>query len=319
MAFLKETQTAFYDSYNLDAFGRLRSSNPYTLFDSKMVNSALSYIWDDAEVSGTGTSSTYNTNQASVTLAVSDNTAGRRTRQTRRHFNYQSGKSQLILMTGLFGLGTDGVTKRMGYFNDKNGLFYEINTNGMHVVVRTYTSGSAVDSAYAQADWNLDKMDGNGPSGVNLDYNKTQILFFDMEWLGVGRIRFGWVVDGKIYYCHEVNNANNLTLVYMSTPNLPLRYEIENDGSGAQSSLVQICSTVISEGGEQDTGYPYGVNRGVTPLTTLNNTNIYPLLALKLRSGYEGATVRLIDLSLVCNSTAVYNFYLMLLLLCYTY
>ena len=257
MAYLRETQTAFYDSYNLDAFGRLRSSNPYTLFDSKMVNSALAYIWDDAEVIGTGvTSSTYNANQASVTLAVDDNAAGKRVRQTRRHFNYQSGKSQLILMTGVFGTGTDGITRRMGYFNDKNGLFYEQTTLGMAVVVRTYTSGSAVDASYRQSIWNLDKMDGTGKSGVNLDFTKTQIVFFDMEWLGVGRIRFGWVVDGKIYYCHEVNNANNLTLVYMSTPNLPLRYEIDNDGTGAASSMVQICSTVISEGGEQDTGYP---------------------------------------------------------------
>jgi hypothetical protein len=215
-------------------------------------------------------------------------------------------------MTGVFGTGTDGVSRRMGYFNDKNGLFYEQTTTGMSVVVRTYTSGSAVNAAYAQANWNLDTMDGNGKSGVNLDFTKTQIVFFDMEWLGVGRIRFGWVVDGKIYYCHEVNNANNLTLVYMSTPNLPLRYEIDNDGTGAASSMVQICSTVISEGGEQDTGYPYGITRGATPLVTANNTNIYPLAAMRLKDGYEGATVRLIDFSIVCTSSAAFNFYLML-------
>jgi len=128
----------------------------------------------------------------------------------------------------------------------------------------------------------------------------------------VGRIRFGFFVDGKPYYCHEVLNANNTTLVYMSVPNLPLRYEIENDGTGAAADITHICSTVIAEGGLKDTGFPFSITRGSTPLTTLNDANIYPLFAVRLNSSYLTSTIKILDLSIVCTSTAAFNYYLLL-------
>jgi hypothetical protein len=271
----------------------------------------LPLAYDDQQVSGSGTTSTYNTNQASVTMAVSASTAGRRTRQTFRWFNYQPGKSQLILFTGVFGASATGITKRIGLLNDNNGLFFEQTSSGMAVVRRTFTSGSSVNNSVAQSSWNLDKMDGTGVSGITLDFTKTQIMIIDFEWLGVGRVRYGWVVDGIIYYCHEMNNANSLSLVYISTPNLPIRYEIVNDGTGGVSSLVQICSTVISEGGLTNTGLSLAITRGSTALITLNNTNIYPLIAIQLKSGYLSSSVKPTSMYINCPSTASYVWYLM--------
>lgn len=310
MTFIREIQ--YLDSANLDAFARLRVSNPETIFDSKQISDNQSLFWDDQLVSGSGGASTFNTNQSSTTLSVANLTAGRRVRQTFRRFNYQPGKSMLFIQTAVFGTAATGIKRKVGLFDDKNGLFFDQLSTGMGVTVRTYTSGSAVDTRVAQANWNIDKMNGTGISGVNLDFSKCQIMFADFEWLGVGRVRFGFFVDGVPYYCHEVLNANNTTLVYMSVPNLPLRYEIENDGTGGALSLTHICSTVIVEGGLKDTGYGFGISRGKTPLVTLNNTSIYPLFAIRLNSSYLHATIKLLNFGINCTSSATYNWYLLL-------
>jgi hypothetical protein len=256
---------------NSDAFGRVRVSSPFTLFDGKTLGSDSPRYWSDLELSGGGTSSTHSTNRASTTLGVSATTAGMRVRRTYRHFPYTPGKSQLALLTFVHGALASGITRRVGLFTDKNGLF--LNTDGTDVgfTRRTYASGSAVDNTVLQVDWNVDPMDGNGPSGVTLDLTKSQILVIDYEWLGVGRVRFGFNVDGVTFWAHEFLNANNLDVVYTSSPNLPLCYELENDGTGAASSLECICSTVISEGGEDPIGMSFGIAGGAIK-TGMNGT-----------------------------------------------
>jgi len=242
------------DSFSIDAFGRWRVSQPYTIFDSKQLYDSQPMFWDDQEVSGSGTTTLHSVNEAATTIGVASNTAGKRVRQTYMRFNYSPGKSQLILCTFSEFNTSTGITKRVGYFDEKNGLFLESVGGEINLVRRTYVTGSAVDNKIAQENWNIDKFDGNGVSGVNLDWTKAQILFIDFEWLGVGRVRIGFVVDGKVFYAHAFNNANNLSTVYMSTPNLPLRYEIQNDGNGAADEFVHICSSVASEGGQEKNG-----------------------------------------------------------------
>jgi hypothetical protein len=305
-------KVSYADTANLDAFARLRTSTPETIFDSKQLSDKQPLFWDDQLVSGAGGASTYNTNQASTTLSVSDVTAAVRVRQTFRRFNYQPGKSMLFVMTGIFGVAATGIKRKSGLFDAKNGIFFDQQSDGMGVTIRTYTSGSAVDGRYPQTEWNIDKMDGTGTSGVTLDFTKCQIWFSDFEWLGVGRVRFGFFINGAPIYVHQVLNSNNSTLVYMSTPNLPLRFEIENTGAGAAVGFTQICSTVISEGGMQDTGFPFGVSRGVTALTTNNNSNIYPVVAIRLNSAYLSSTIKNISYFITCTSSATYNTYLIL-------
>ena len=312
MAYLREQDIKFLDSANLDAFARLRISAPETIFDSKQLNDKQPLFWDDQLVSGSGGASTYNANQASTTLTVALNTAAVRVRQTFRRFNYQPGKSQLFIQTGIFGVAGTGIKRKAGLFDSKNGIFLDQQSDGMGVTLRTYTSGSAVDTRVLQASWNLDTLDGSGVSGINLDYTQCQIWFADFEWLGVGRVRIGFFIDGKPYYCHEFLNANNSTLVYMSTPNLPLRFEIENTGTGAAVGFTQICSTVISEGGLKKTGFPFAINRGDTPLQTNNNNSYYPVFAVRLNSSYLSSSITFTDMNLVCTSTAAFNYVLLL-------
>jgi hypothetical protein len=286
-----EANITAQDNATIDAFGRIRVSEPFTILDTKQLTDSLPLFYDDAEISGGGTSTTYNANQASTTIAVSANTAGVRARQSKLRGTYQPGKSLLILATFVLGTTPAGVTKRVGYFDEKNGLFLQAAGSVLSFVRRTYTSGTAVDNVILQSAWNIDKMDGTGRSGITLDVTKTQIMIADLEWLGVGRVRFGFVIDGKIYYCHEILNANVLTLVYMSTPNLPVRYEIGNDGTGAASSLVHICSSVVSEGGQQATvAQTYVSRQGVG--ATLANQDLYtPVLSIRLKSTHIGTRI----------------------------
>lgn len=305
--------TSFSDNSGaLDAFARLRVSNPETLFDSKQISDNQPLFWDDQQTSGTGTTSTYSSNRASSTMGVSASTAGTRVRQTFRSFNYQPGKSQFWIQTGVWGTAATGITRRAGQFNTNNGTFFEQTSAGMAVVIRSSVTGVPVNTSIAQASWNIDKMDGTGASGITLNFANAQIWFVDYEWLGVGRARYGWFVNGIPYYCHQVLNANVIASVYMSTPNLPLRYEISNSGTGGAATFEQICSTVIAEGGRSDTGYPFGIDRNGVALTTNNNANLYPLLGIRLKSTYSGSYIKILDFSITCTSTAAYEFVLLL-------
>lgn len=306
----------FGDSPSIDAFARLRLSEPFTLFDSKQVwddpglaNNVENYplFWDNQQTSGTGTSTTFNVNRASTTLAVSNATSGTRVRQTKQQFNYQPGKSQLIILTGVLGNHVSGVTKRIGLFDANNGLFFESDGATLQTVVRSSATGSPVDIAIKQADWNLDTLNGNGASGIQLDITKSQIFFIDFEWLGVGRVRFGFFIDGMPIYCHEVLNANVLDVVYVSTPNLPVRVEISNDGTGAVASVEQICSTVISEGGIQPNGVLRFENIGTTTAADISAATpgtTYAICGIRLKTAYLSADVREVFSSIIENSGA---------------
>jgi hypothetical protein len=145
---------------------------------------------------------------------------------------------------------------------------------------------------------------------TTLDPTKTQILVIDYQWLGAGRIRFGFSIDWRVQYCHEILNANIEALPYMSNPNLPIRYEITNDGSWASATLRAICAAVESEGGEQEIGINRTLTRGATSLVTLNDSNLYPLIAFRLRSGYLHSQIQAIKYAISCTSTSLFEYQL---------
>lgn len=295
----------FQDGPSVDAFGRLRTSNPFTLFDAKQAFDNLPNLWDDQEVSGSGTSSNHSVDLAASTLAVSATTAGNRTRQTFMRFNYQPGKSQFILITFLLdktGGGT-GITRELGYGDDDNGIFLVDNEGTYQVVIRSSTSGSAVDTAIDQEDWNIDPMDGTGPSGVTIDFSKVQIFEIDMEWLGVGRVRVGFNIDGQSFYVHQFLHANIISTVYMSSPNLPLRYKIANDGTGVASSMDAICASVVSEGGLENNGIIRSANIGTTPINANTTGTTYALVGLRAKTTHIGANLRIISQSVLAGTT----------------
>jgi len=272
---------------NTDAFGRLRVSQPYTLFDSQNRYAADTQF--DTSTSGTGTT-TYNTNESALDMTVTSGGAGSVVRQTFRSFPYQPGKGLLFLGTFVMdGNTSTGLTQRVGYFNTQNGVFFQKIDSVNSFVLRSYVTGSVSDARTVnQTDWNGDKLDGTGDSGITLDTSKSQILWMDFEWLGVGSIRCGFVINGQYIVCHTFNNANEITATYMTTATLPVRYEITST-SAIAATLKQICSSVVSEGGYEQ--YSVGhIARRTTALATINTT-FKPLISIRLASGRGGAVV----------------------------
>ena len=293
----------------VDAFGRLRVSQPYTLYDSQAryaKDSTFSYV-----VTGSGASS-YNTNQSSVNLTVGT-AIGTATAQTYRVFPYQPGKSLLTLQTFTMATGQTNLNQKVGFFNTNNGLYFMQSGTTLYVsvlsfTIRTFTSGSAVDTTVNQSSWNGDKLDGTGASGLSLDVTKTQILFFDMEWLGVGRVRCGFNIAGQYIVCHTFYNSNTTNLVvYMQTAILNLRYEINATGTVTGTPVLQqICSTVISEGGYEQISQQYVARQsGAITLTTANS--FYPIVGITLNPSYLGAVVLPANTSFLPVSTGVYE------------
>lgn len=246
MAYFEKTQIYSADSPSVDGFGKWRVSNPQTLFDSKnLIDSGSLY----STATFVGGSESWNSLAASVTLSVTSASGSRVVRQTKREFPYQPGKSQQIICTGVFGAGENGIQKRIGCFDDYDGLYFEQSGSNFGIVKKGTINGTTSKTFVSQSNWNIDKLDGTGPSGLTIDVTKAQVFTIDYEWLGVGRVRYGVILKGVCRYVHEFDHYNELTSVYMRNPNLPIRYEIINNGSTLGSSLVHICSTVISEGG----------------------------------------------------------------------
>lgn len=266
-----------------DAFGRLRTSAPYTLFNS---DNRFQKDHQFDESLSAGATSTYSLTDASVTLALDGTASESAVRQTYRVFPYQPGKSLLMFATFSMCAAIGGVETKVGYFDGTNGVYFR--RSGSTLYFEILKNGS-VNESVVQASWNGDKMDGTGASGVTLDLTKTQILYMDFEWLGVGTVRCGFVQDGKLYVCHSFHHANTTTSVYMTTATLPVRYEIEDSaGAGDPSSLQQICSTVMSEGGYDQKSAPIWARRTTLMAAT---TSFQPIVSIQIKSGSEGAVI----------------------------
>jgi hypothetical protein len=273
---------------NVDAFGRLRVSNPFTLFDSQN-----RYQKDNqfAESTATGGTVTYTLAESTVNLNVTTTSGSETVRQSYRVMPYQPGKGLLVLATFVMADAQTNLRQRVGYFNTDNGVFFQKDGATNAFVLRTATSGSPSDArTVTQANWNGDKLDGTGASGFTLDTSKSQILWMDFEWLGVGSVRCGFIINGQYIVCHTFNNANDQTKVYMTTAILPVRYEIKaNDTLASSATLKQICSTVITEGGYQQAVASQFAR--TTSIVTGFGTTFVPMVSIRLASDSLGAVV----------------------------
>jgi hypothetical protein len=283
---------------NVDAFGRLRVSEPFTLFDS-------SHRYSDNALWSTGTTgtaaATFSADEGLVNLTVGSANNDEILRETTKIFAYQPGKSLLVMSTFVMGTAKTGLRQRVGYYGASNGFYIEREGSSAYFVERSAVTGVVVNTQVAQADWNQDTLDGTGPSGITLDLSKSQILYMDIEWLGLGTARMGFIIDGQFVPAHNFNHANLTTTTYITTASLPLRYEMKNTAatSGA-STLKQVCSTVISEGGFALTGLQQAIGTPITTPTSLTTAGTYyPVVSLRLKTTRLDAIVVLTAASIL--------------------
>ena len=259
------------DSGAIDAFGRQRVSQPFTLFDSVLRHGKNAELWNETISGGT---SEHLINESSVRMTV---TASGHSilRRTRKRFPYQPGKGLNILQSFAGSEPQAGLVQELGLFDDNNGIALRASGTTVQFVVRSSTTGSVVENVANQSEWNID-------TAPWLDFSKTNIFTTDLEWLGVGRVRCGFVLDGEYYYCHEFNHANSLDAVYMTTAVLPLSYAIRATAS-VSGSMKQICSSVASEGGYEPAGAIYITGRGASDFAAISSETM--VAAIRMASG----------------------------------
>jgi hypothetical protein len=284
-----------------DAFGRIRTSAPLTLFDSSHRYSDNG-LW--ATSTASGGSSTFDANAGLVNLAVTTASGSEVIRETTKCFSYQPGKSLLVMSTFTLATAKTGLRQRIGYYGASNGMYLELANNDLNFVERSSSTGSLVETRVAKANWNIDPLDGTGPSNLTLDITKSQILWMDIEWLGLGTVRLGFVINGKFVHCHSFHHANIITGTYITTASLPLRYEITNTAATASSStLKQVCSTVLSEGGYELRGLQQAIGTAITtPYALTTAGTYYPVISLRLKAERLDAIVILTALSIMAAS-----------------
>ena len=306
MSYTYTDEIKFANTTNFDAFGRLRVSNPFTLFDSSH-RFADNGLWSTG--TATGGTATFNSAQGLVDLAVTAASGSEVIRETIKVFSYQPGKSLLAISTFVMSPAKTNLRQRVGYYGAANGYYLELNNSTVSFVERTSVSGSLVDTPVTQASWNVDPMNGSGPSGITLDLTKAQILFMDLEWLGVGTVRIGFIIDGNYYVCHKFHHANLIATTYITTASLPLRYEITNTGAtSGVSTLKQICSTVLSEGGYELRGAQQAVGTPIaTPKNLATASTFYPIVSIRLKSTRLDAIVVATAISVIADTAGNYN------------
>lgn len=300
----------FADSAGIDSFNRLRVSTARTLFDSQqeygldtlrtwdaVANGTYASMSSNGSVSNTGSVvGPRNSDTRMTPLTVDTDNGDYAVLQSRQYIRYIPGKGQLIFLTGVF-------APNSGY--------------SASIIRRTSTSGSVVDNSVAQADWNIDTFGAGSknPSGITIDFTKTQIMVIQAQWLGVGRVIVGFDIDGRIFPAHQFLNANSLTVPYTQTFNLPMRCEMRNTSATTTVSRVGyfdhangiflqnsktgvsapggtinfVCASVQSEGGEESRGFPMTINMGVTSTAV---TTRRAVLSIRPKATYNSLTNR---------------------------
>jgi hypothetical protein len=296
-----------------DAFGRARTSTPFTLFDS------FNRYQDNGKYStanSAGTTHTFNDITSTIDCTVPTTSGTYVYKETTRVFAYQPGKSLQILTTFIMNPAKANLRQRVGYFGNDNGFYLErYDASGIRFVKRSKVTGAVVNTPAEKADWNIDKMDGTGPSGLTLNLDYPQIMFVDIEWLGAGTARLGFVVNGAFIHCHSFHHSNLSDApsgAYMQTACLPLRYEIENTGTTASgSTLKSLCQTVVSEGGYELRGRmgTAGMDTPTSNNYTLTSLNTYyPVCSIRLKSDRLDAVVIPKHIALVGTTASDYRF-----------
>ena len=315
MSYLFNNKIGFEDTA-IDSFARLKVANPVTIFDSQHRHKDNGKF-DTLVVNG-GTA-THDPNESTIKMTIGITAGAKVIRQSRASFAYQPGKSLLVLNTFAMDSGKANLTQRVGYFNDNNGVYLEkggLQGQTLYLGLRSSVTGSSADTRVSQDQWNGDRFDGSGPSGRTLDTTKGNIMWMDVEWLGVGDVRCGFIVDGRPVVAHTFHHENVKPTTYMTTAVLPIRYEIFNGNTaGSGSTLRQICSTVISEGGYNARSVRQNAGVGLTAAAgqkTMADASIYyPILSIRLAQSRIDSVVVPSQLDIITDSKGIYHYKLL--------
>ena len=302
-----KVDASFSNQGDLSPLGRLRVSihSVYFIFSFSRTWENSFEVFDSQLTSG-GTVTDIE-NQSSVSLNVTSSATSKTIIETTRYFPYFPGRESSILITGNLNGGVTGVRKRLGLFDDKNGIFFQLVDSTLSIVIRSDVTGSVVDTVVNQSSWSQDKLDGTGVSGLTFDTTKQTIFFFEYIWLGSGPINFGVYIGDKKVYVHKYSGSNIASKIWCSSPVLPLRYECEKLSGSNTASLLVTCMSISFEGQtEPNAGFDaFYINNKLNEKTFTNET---PIFSIRLNPNTNRAIIvpTLIDLIMTAGTKFAY-------------
>jgi hypothetical protein len=275
-----------FGSFRTDLFGRIKTAEAYTIFES-VGRYELSQNFSEYS-SGTASLS-YDSNINSAIISIGSSAGDIITLESFKIFPHQTGKSLQVIETFCMAEPKANLRQRVGFFSRDNGAYIEVDGTTIYLVVRSKATGSVVDTRIPQSQWNIDALDGDGPSDYVLDITKVQMFWIEISAMAIGTLRFGFNIDGYFIPVHQVNTANLSTIPIMQTASLPIRYELENTGNTSGVSIFKkLRSSVISNGGLYRMTEQYTV---VTDGQKTVGTSYTPLVALRLAEGRTDSVI----------------------------
>lgn len=293
----------------LDMFNRMPVVSPTTVFQTHAIHTPQYEIMDYLST-GTGTV-VHEPTEAIITLSA-NNSGGRAVRQSREYMYYQPGKLQSSFFTfnpRYSGTFDNSVSIRVGLFDDYRdksaesnktsmGHFFELSGNSWFIVERTNSTDNVTNvTRIPQKNWNVDTLNGDrstNSSGYLLSSDKCLIGFINRQWLGVGAVRMGFVINGRAIVCHLFSHIKIQT-PYTQNSRLPIRWEIEKvaGGSSQSATLASICASSQVLGEYTPLGFITSLPLSATLSPQQVDTTLRPIFILRLRQAFCRATLKL--------------------------
>jgi hypothetical protein len=313
--FVENAEVSIHQSF-IDSFNRIRISFPLTLYETKFLTSSQPQEYDEL-ITGTGGSVDFQAACGFVDLKTTAGQESKVVRQTFRYHIYQPGKSILSMIAACLETsgGVSGVTARFGIFDDSadktqdtidsgDGFFFQMDGTTFGVAERRYRDSTQTDYVVTQANFNVDKLDGSGPSKYNLNLSLRHIFYIQSQWVGVGYTIMGVFVNGRLIPCHAFNDdTSDEASPYNVRASLPVRFEISSTSSSvANATLRKIAVSVISEGGFTPIGNAYSADRGNDSVSVSGTER--PLLSIRLKSSRIRGTISPLEFTVMSSTVA---------------
>lgn len=283
------------ESSQVDTSGRLRTVLPIELLSYYFANTEHSLRMNTTQAGGSTGTVILTLNKGSVTLSNSTGNGHKLNFSTKKYMRYTPGQTHKSTIAGRFGLPKTNVEKRWGIFTEFNGFFFKQTSSGLSVAIRDGGAGDpVVETTIPQANWNIDKLDGTGPSGFTLNTNFHGIYIIEFDWHGAGTVKYGIKYDREIIYCHKQEYDFVQTDTSIRSPQLPVNIEILNTGTVTGNTDVLLAALSVYKDGESEIKPTYSFSASNTNVgRTVNNSALLPIISIRPKTSFKGILARI--------------------------
>jgi hypothetical protein len=264
---------------------RIKVSPFETVFFNTFQYGKETDVWDEATT--TGGSAVFDPDVSGVVMAVDGTLGAEVIRQTKSVMRYIPGRSSELSFAIRLESPVTGIRRRFGLFDENNGAFFEDGGDGNYYCCIRNKNGPSGPTLIRvpREQWNGDKLDGLGISGIVADPDAQQLVDIEYEWYGAGEVSFKFVIDGHAHVIHTFYHANRINTVWCATPFLPIRVEITNVlGTAGVHKIYQGSNSLISEGEVGKLGIAQNFTTTITGKSLGSPNTFRPVLSIRLKT-----------------------------------